>query len=153
MRGPATRRRDQRLYDAPRVGLDRGADPRKDADQPSDARAAKGDYDAAIEDLSESITLAPEMASTFVLRGNIRQAKGDAAQATGDYNQAIRRDPNSADAYIRRGAAFGATHQFERAVQDFDIALKFQPKDRNSCEPPLRARAGRTVRRGYSRPR
>ena len=83
----------------------------------------------AIEDLSESIKLAPEMASTFVLRGTVRQAKGDAAQAIGDYNQALRLDPNSADAYIRRGTAFGATHQFERAIQDFDIALKAQPGD------------------------
>src|ERR1700754_184779 len=43
----------------------------------ANARVEKGEYDAAIGDLSESIKLAPEMASTFVLRGNALQAKGD----------------------------------------------------------------------------
>jgi len=95
----------------------------------ANAKSAKGDHDAAIEDLSESIKLAPEMASTFVLLGNARQAKGDNGEAIDDYNQAIRLDPNITDAYIQRGTAFGATHQFDRAIQDFNIALKAHPGD------------------------
>ena len=55
-----------------------------------------GDLDAAIDDYSKSISLAPENAWVYSVRGAAYGAKGDLDAAIDDYSKAISLNPEDA---------------------------------------------------------
>ena len=67
--------------------------------------AEEGDYDRAIIDYNEAISISPR-ANFLTNRGNAYQAKGDLSRAIADYDRAIQLNPAFAGAYNNRGAAF-----------------------------------------------
>lgn len=89
--------------------------------------AAKGEYDKAIADYSETIRLNPNYSAAYGNRGVLWAAKGDYGKAIADYNDAIRLNPNSADVYNSRCAAWKNRGDFDRAIADCDRAVQLDP--------------------------
>ena len=90
---------------------------------------AKGDYDRAIADYSESIRLIPGDARAYVSRGIAYRAKGDFDRAIADCNEAIRLNPSHANAYISRGTAYWYKEDYDRALADYTEAIRLNPND------------------------
>ena len=63
----------------------------------------KGEYDKAIADYNQALTINPNYAYAYVNRGDAWNEKGEYDKAIADYNEAIRLDPNFASAYCNRG--------------------------------------------------
>jgi tetratricopeptide (TPR) repeat protein len=89
---------------------------------------AKGDYDQAVTNYTQSITLEPEhRQDAYTKRGDIYFAKGEHDRAIADYTQVIRRDPNNSDAYINRGLAYRNKGEYDKAIADFSNAVSLNP--------------------------
>src|SRR5262249_47211100 len=86
------------------------------------------DYDRAIADYSEAITLVPTNAPAFFGRGSAYVNKGDNDRAIADYNEAIRLDPKFAFAFNNRGFAYFRKGDPDRAIADFSEAIRLDPK-------------------------
>jgi tetratricopeptide (TPR) repeat protein len=65
----------------------------------------KGDYDRAIANFTQAITLNPNDAEAYNSRGTAHGAKGDHDKAIADYETALRIDPNYIQAKINFTAA------------------------------------------------
>jgi tetratricopeptide (TPR) repeat protein len=118
--------------------------------------ATRGDFEMAIEDFTEAITLDGKLAAAYMLRGRALRASvtkvifvGDnfssvtafstggkgisSAQqqafdrAIGDYTQAIRIDPNNALAYNERGRVYSDKGDQDKAIADCNQAIKLNP--------------------------
>jgi tetratricopeptide (TPR) repeat protein len=80
------------------------------------------EYDKAISDYHEAISLDPNYAAAYNNRGNRYYDWKDYDKAISDYSEAIRLDPNYASAYNNRGLAFRERGDIARARADFDKA-------------------------------
>jgi tetratricopeptide (TPR) repeat protein len=87
----------------------------------------KGNYDSAIGDFSEAISLNPAYADAYFHRGRAYQAKGEYDSAIADFDQAIQIDAKDPEAYNCRGEAYRDKGDYQRAIADFDRALKIEP--------------------------
>ena len=95
----------------------------------------KGDYDRAIQDFGQAISLNPEFALAFYNRGNAYESKGEYDRAIRDLDQAIRLKSDDADAFYAlygRGYAYSAKGDYDRAIQDYDQAIRLEPYDANA---------------------
>jgi tetratricopeptide (TPR) repeat protein len=100
----------------------------------------KKDYDRAIADYDQSLTLNPKQVTGFINRGNAWQAKGYNNRAIEDYNQAVRIDQKNAIAFYNLGVAYEDKGRWEFdayvnegsyeevAIRFFDLAILFNPK-------------------------
>jgi tetratricopeptide (TPR) repeat protein len=119
--------------------------------------AIRGDYEMAIEDFTEALTLKPNLSAAYLLRGraffasasyiitveenfssvgiisksgSITFSQGQAYdKAIADYTEAIRLDPNSSIAYEERGNAYGGKKDYDRAIADFTQAIRLDPNN------------------------
>ena len=91
-------------------------------------RQAEGNYDGALSDYDQAVTLDPKNFKTFYQRGLVRQTKGDLVGALADYNTVLSLDPQDADGYSNRG--FIKQHQGDAdgALADYNEALSLNPK-------------------------
>ena len=90
----------------------------------------KGDYDHAIADLTEAITLDQTNATAFYMRGASFLYKGsDFDRATADCDAAIRLNPKYREAYRCRGGAYLSRGEYDRAIADFTETITLDPKD------------------------
>ena len=89
---------------------------------------AKGDYEAAIKDLSEAISREPNLASARNGRGLAYHGKGDFDHAIADFNEAIKLDPKYATAYLNRAEAWRDRHDLVQAKDDLEEALRLDPQ-------------------------
>ncbi len=89
---------------------------------------AKGEYERAIADLTESIRLDSTDELAYYNRASARKESGDLGGALKDYGQAIRLDPTDADAYNDRGSVWSAQGEYDNAIQDYREALRLDPK-------------------------
>ena len=87
----------------------------------------EGHYDKAIHHYTQSLTLNPRHATTYINRGNCYRCQAEFDSAIGDYNKAIgleRDDPvpynNRAHTYMKKG-------EFGRAIQDYNKAIVLEP--------------------------
>ena len=88
----------------------------------------KGDYDHALSDLNEAITLNPNYATAFYNRAIVyNDGKHDTQRAIQDYDQAIQFKPDYDSAYNNRGSAYDDLGQYDRAIQDYNEALRLKP--------------------------
>jgi tetratricopeptide (TPR) repeat protein len=100
----------------------------------------KKDYDRAIADFDQSLTLNPKQVAGLINRGNAWQAKGYNDRAIEDYNQAIRIDQKNAIAFYNLGVAYEDKGRWEFdayvnegfyeevAIRFFDLAILQNPK-------------------------
>jgi tetratricopeptide (TPR) repeat protein len=87
----------------------------------------KGDFDRALADCNEVISLDPGYAAAYASRGDIWRLKGDLDQALNDQDQAIRLSPESIVFYIHRGDLLRYKGDLKRAVAAYDQALRLDP--------------------------
>ena len=88
----------------------------------------KNEYDRAIHDYDESISINPNYAKAFNNRGIAHQKKGEYERAIENFNEAIRLDPNYAVAVANRATTYQKNGEYDRAVQDYDEVIRLQPK-------------------------
>ncbi len=88
----------------------------------------KGDYDRAIADYDQAISLDAKSVYAYNGRGNASQGKGDYDRAIADYDQAISLDPKDAHSYDNRGSAYNSKGEYDRAIADYDQAIRLDPR-------------------------
>ena len=96
--------------------------------------ALRGDYDRAIRDTTQAITLRPDFAEAYDSRGFAYNGKGNHDQAIADYNQALTLNPNLTETYYHRGDAYRAKRDQQKGITDFKRFLEL------SKDPSLRAK-------------
>jgi lipoprotein NlpI len=93
------------------------------------AYATKGQYDLAIADFDQAITINPNEAITFRARGSVYLTQGRYERAIVDFDIAISRDPNDAAAFVLRSSIYTLEGQYDRAIQDQDQVIRLNPND------------------------
>jgi tetratricopeptide (TPR) repeat protein len=105
----------------------------------------KGEFDRAIADCNQFLTLDPKNVHAFNSRGNSYEYKREYDRAIQDFDEAISLDPRYAAAFNNRGNAFHAKGQYDRAIQDYDEAIRLDPKN----PVPIRNRDLAMRKRGH----
>jgi len=86
------------------------------------------DWDGAIADLDESLTLDPLRVLAWIKLGNARFNKGDLDDAIDNFNQALRLEPRSVMALNNRGLAWQNKGKLDAALSDYARALELDPR-------------------------
>ena len=92
------------------------------------AAQAKGDYDGAIAEFTQAITLDAKYSPSYGYRASARLAKGDTAGALADDGQLLTLDPNNAAGFCQRGFVKQATKDNDGALADYTRAVQLDPK-------------------------
>ncbi|MDX2107722.1 MAG: tetratricopeptide repeat protein [Candidatus Melainabacteria bacterium] len=95
------------------------------------SRAAEGDFEKALSDANQTISLAGKEAANYILRAKVYSAQGNSEAAFSDINKAIEMD-SSPQNYCERGRIFYNNGQYDKAIQDYDKALSILPNDANT---------------------
>jgi tetratricopeptide (TPR) repeat protein len=85
------------------------------------------DPQKAIEYLTNSIRLEPNVPNPYNNRGLAYSELAQYQQAIQDYDEAIRLKPDHADAYNNRGIAYHSLGQNQRAIEDYNEAIRLKP--------------------------
>jgi tetratricopeptide (TPR) repeat protein len=88
----------------------------------------RGEYDKAMADFRQAITINPRCAEAYYNLGLVYALKGDNDKALEQYNQALNLYPNYTAAYNNRGLVLVNKKEFDRAVKDYDKALSLSPR-------------------------
>jgi len=88
-----------------------------------------GQWDKAIADYTEAISLDPDDADIFNSRGNAYYGDGQFDQAIDDYDQAIDLDPSLPEAFSNRGNVYRKAGKFDLAIEDYGRAMDLRPGD------------------------
>ena len=91
------------------------------------AKAALGQYVAAISDFDKAIQLEPDAANAYINRGIAKAELGRYSAAIRDFDKAIQLKPEDADAYSNRGVAKRKLSQYFAAIKDYDKAIQLEP--------------------------
>jgi hypothetical protein len=91
------------------------------------AYARKHDFDHAILDYDQALSLDPRSGTAYYNRGVAYEFKGDYDRAFPDLDQAVRLTPRDADSVFCRGLALVHMGIYDRAIQDFDLTLSINP--------------------------
>jgi tetratricopeptide (TPR) repeat protein/TolB-like protein len=87
-----------------------------------------GDYDRAINELTDAIRIDPNYAEAYSRRGYVYDYEEDYDRAIADYTQAIRLHPDDGGNYISRGDAYQYGKQdYNSAIADFTQAIRIDP--------------------------
>ncbi len=86
-----------------------------------------GQYQEAINDFSEAIREAPEVAVAWRYRAKAHLALGNYLRAINDLNETIRINPEDIQAYYDRGETFLRQHRYDDALQDCEKGLQLDP--------------------------
>jgi tetratricopeptide (TPR) repeat protein len=89
----------------------------------------KREYDKAIKDFDEAITLDPKYAHAYYNRGVAWYSKGEYDKANCDFTEAMTLDPKYANAFYNRGLTWWVKGEYNKAIADFDNAITLDPKD------------------------
>ena len=91
---------------------------------------AKQDWDRAIAQFNEAISLDPEFALALKNRGAAYLGMQDYNRAIADFSKAIDLEPKYGEHFYNRGHAYLGTQDYNRAIADFSkaIDLKFYNK-------------------------
>jgi tetratricopeptide (TPR) repeat protein len=89
----------------------------------------KGELDAALADLNESIRLNPNDLWARSTRANVHRLKGAYDRALSELNEILRRDPNSIGAYVDRGMVHLDRGDLQSARSDFQAVLGLKDKN------------------------
>jgi Flp pilus assembly protein TadD len=90
------------------------------------------DYQRAIADYDQAISLNPNDANTYNNRGKAKYKLKDYSGAVADYDQAISLNPNDASAYNNRGIAKYELKDYPGAIADYTQAIRINSNDANA---------------------
>ena len=88
----------------------------------------KQQYEEAIKDYDEAITINPQLAEAYYNRGYAKGMLERYEEAIKDFDKAITINPQYAKAYYNRGYAKDALERYEEAIKDFDKAITINPQ-------------------------
>ena len=103
-------------------------------------RLAAHDWSGVVSNCSIAISVKPDYAEMYSLRGDAETEMGDLESALKDFTRAIDMAPKTADAYDRRGYVRHCQSDIHGAIEDYGKAIQLQP-----------ARAETYLRRGAAR--
>jgi tetratricopeptide (TPR) repeat protein len=90
---------------------------------------AKGDYDRAIADFSQAMSLDfPSSTHHLRQRAGAYIAKGDYDSAIADYGELIKLNPKDVEAYHRRGLSYFRKNAYQHAISDQSEAARLDPE-------------------------
>ena len=87
-----------------------------------------GELDAAIADLRQSLTLAPQYAMAHAVLGGALADKDRWDEAMVECQEAVALDPKLALAWCHRGLVHAELHQYEKGLADYSEAIQLDPK-------------------------
>ncbi len=88
-----------------------------------------GEWDQALADVNQYLSLQPSDSAAYVLRGDIATGRGIASAAVHDYSIAVKLAPSSTDGYVSRGLAYMALERYSLAIRDFETVLSIDPRN------------------------
>ena len=88
-----------------------------------------GKPEKAIERYDAALQLNPNLAATYLKRGDAKRKLDDFEGAIEDYDSAVKLNPEKAVAYVNRGVAKRRLDDSEGAIEDYDSAIKLNPED------------------------
>jgi uncharacterized membrane protein len=89
----------------------------------------KAQYDRAMHDCDEAITLDEKNAYAYNTRGAIYYLTDKYDQAIEEYSKAIQHDPKFVDPLHNRAMTYVAKGDFDTAIDDYNAALRIDPRD------------------------
>ncbi len=89
----------------------------------------KGDLDEAIRCYSKAISLKPDSADLFFVRGRAYKQKDQYDKAVSDLTRAIALNPRYAEAYNHRGVTYIGKGEKQKAMADFRKACELGSRD------------------------
>ena len=89
----------------------------------------RGDYDNAIENLTQAILLKPDKALAYFWRGKAYLDKGNYDSTITDLTQAILLKPDYVNAYVSRANAYYKKEDYDNAISDLTEAIELKPDD------------------------
>jgi tetratricopeptide (TPR) repeat protein len=92
------------------------------------AKFQAGDWDGAIAEFSQVLSLDPKQVVAYSNRGMAKSKKADFDGAIADFTQAVSLDPRLAEAFYNRGDAKAAKNDTDGAVADYTQATNLDPK-------------------------
>jgi len=93
------------------------------------AKAAEGNFKAAIEDYSKALEKKPEYVAAAYNRGNAYFALRHYDQAISDYSKVLENDVTDAKALNNRGAAWFKKGNLQSAMANYAMAIALTPED------------------------
>ena len=89
----------------------------------------KGEYDRALDDYDQAVSIKADDSDAFNSRGTTHSAMGHYDLAIRDFDQAIKLNPASTMAFNNRCFAKALAGQMERALADCNESLRIKPKN------------------------
>jgi lipoprotein NlpI len=87
----------------------------------------EGNFEKAIDDLSNAIRLQPNLGEAFRVRGNTLSQMGQHARAVRDLDSAVQVSPENYQAFYNRGVEHFYLGRFEAAAADLAHAVNIKP--------------------------
>lgn len=81
------------------------------------------EFDQAIKDENEVLSLSPKMQEAWIHRGTAWHGKGELDRALSDLTSALQIDPNNIDALTRRSSVYGAQGMLMETIADATRAI------------------------------
>ena len=91
------------------------------------AKYAKADFDGALADTEQALTLDPHCISALNTRANIRQKKGDVSGAIEDLTTITTETPKAFQVWASRGVLRLNKGDVDGALQDFNTVIELAP--------------------------
>lgn len=86
------------------------------------------DFESAIQNLTMAVTLKPDYAQAFSMRGDTWMASGQPDSAVLDFNRSVQLSPKSAGTHFSLGNYFVSISNYDQALLSFSQAIELEPK-------------------------
>ncbi len=89
----------------------------------------KGRHDDALRDINRAISMAPDLAGAYFVRGNVYLFGRKAyVRAIADFDRCIELDASYTGCYNGRGVANHELKNYSKAVADFSVSIQLNPR-------------------------